>query len=66
MQMEGFNYPLQQSALLSQWMSEYSEDGTSYFNLDRTLYRASAASMDRLIEFREFFDVLSEVSLHPA
>lgn len=64
--MEGFNYPLQQSALLSQWMSEYSHDGSSDFNLDRTLYRASAASMDKLIEVREFFDVLSEVSPLPA
>ena len=60
--MDGFTYPHQQNALLSQWMSEYSDGIRSDFSLDRTLYRASARSMDHLIEIREFFDSLSEAS----
>lgn len=47
-------------------MSEYSDGIRSDFNLDRTLYRASARSMDHLIEIKEFFDSLSEASLNPA
>ena len=63
-QMEGFNYPHQQNTLLNQWMSEYSAEDAKEFNLDRTLYRASARSMNYLFEIREFFHSLGEASLN--